>query len=119
MRIFNPAGREGQQSRDMAGSIPPSDLRTLTAGSYSLIDSDATVLCSTMRGAVTLTLPRAVTCSGRQVTVRKADAGQGTVTIQSANGETVDGQTWVSLTAQNEFVTLLSDGHVWKTGLHF
>ncbi len=119
MRILDPAGRDAMQVRSTASAIPAAGLRTVGVGSYALLDSDATMMCETARGPVTVTLPRAATCAGRQVSIRKSDAGQDLVKIRSENGEPVGDATWLSLAAQNEFVQLQSDGSEWRVVIHF
>ena len=118
MRILDPAGRGAQQFRNTSGSIPASGLKQV-AGDYKIGDADATVICSTMRGGMTITLPRPALNAGRTVTIRKDDAGSGSVKIRSVNGEPVGGASWVTLTAANEYVTLQSDGAVWMVVAHF
>ena len=119
MRILNPSGRDSQQTQNIASSMPATDTRSVEVGSYNLSDNVGSMECSTMRGPVTITLPRAATCQGRQVTIRKADAGQDMVKILSANSETIDGQTWISLKTSGEYGTFISDGKEWRASVHF
>ena len=118
-RFLNPAGRDGAQVRNLAGSLPANGLKQVSAANYTVGDTVGTVLCSTMYGPVVITLPRAAAYPGRQVTIRKVDAGQEAVKIQSVNGELVTGQRWLSLVASGEFVLVQSDGAMWQVGLHF
>ena len=118
MRITDPAGRGAQQLRDVAGALPAGELVTV-ARDYEVPDHVGTVHVETTYGARTITLPRAATCGGRQIVVKKADAGHSPVTIRAANSEPVAGQTWVSLTADGEYAELQSDGEAWQVRLHF
>lgn len=118
MRITDPAGAMGQGMRDVVGALPASELVGV-ARDYAVADEVGTVAVSTLRGAVTITLPRAATCGGRVISVKKADAGSEPATIVAANGEPVAGQSWVSLTHKDEFVQLQSDGSEWQVTLHF
>ena len=104
--------------RNVAGAIPASGLKQVS-NDYSVGDRDATVFCNTMRGGVTITLPRAALHGGRTVAIRKADAGANAVKIQSVNGEPVGEAVWVTLTLANEYVTLQSDGKSWIVVAHF
>ena len=118
MRILDPAGRGAQQFRNTSGSIPASGLKQV-AGDYKIGDADGTVICSTMRGGMTITLPRAALHAGRTVTIRKGDPGSGIVKIQSVNGELVGGAIWVTLAAADEYAVFQSDGSAWVVVTHF
>ena len=118
MRISDPAGRGAQDFRAVAGAMPADGLVTV-AQDYTVADTTGVVMVKTMRGPVTVTLPRAAVCSGRVVAVRKTDSGANPATIRSVNGETVGGATWVSLTEAGEFVQLQSDGSEWQVVVHF
>lgn len=118
MRITDPAGRGAQQFRDVTGALPADELVTV-AGDYAVADEVGTVLVQTSYGPVAITLPRAATCGGRQIVVRKTDTGSAPVTVRAMNGEMVGGQAYVSLTADGEFVQLQSDGRAWQVTLHF
>ena len=88
-------------------------VQSITA-SASLLAGRSVVLADASSGAITLTLPAASGSSGRQVTVKKTDAGVNAVTVDGAGSETIDGATTYDLPAQNDYVTLLCDGSGWQ-----
>jgi hypothetical protein len=118
MRILNPAGRDSQQTRLTSGGIPPSGYKSV-ATDYEVQDDDGTVAVSTMRGVVTITLPRAAVSAGRQLVIRKADSGTNPVYIKSANSETIAGASMLSLAESGEYAQFVSDGNQWSVPLHF
>jgi hypothetical protein len=117
-RILDPAGATGTQTRDVFGSIPASD-SVVVSSDHAVTDVEATVMVKTMRQAVTITLPRAAVHNGRQISIRKIDAGANPVTIVAQGGEPLDGQSALGLTAAGEFVSLVSDGSAWAVVVHF
>lgn len=62
-------------------------------------------------GAATITLPRANTAKGRELTVKSATAS--TVTVQPSSGDTIDGAASYPLYAIYESLTVFSDGTNW------
>ena len=97
----------------------PADGLVTVAQDYAVADTIGVVMAKTMRNPVTVTLPRAAAHSGRVVAIRKTDNGQDVVTIRSQNGETMGGSSWLTLTANGEFVQLQSDGAEWQIVMHF
>jgi len=63
-------------------------------------------------GAVEARLPAAGDAGGRQVTLKKIDAGSEPVTVTEAGGPGPDGNA-VSLASRHDFVTVVSDGAAW------
>lgn len=118
MRNLNPSGATGTTTRDMLGSIPASESVIVTSD-HAVTDNEVTVMVKTMRQAVTVTLPRAAAHNGRQIAIRKIDAGANPVTIVAQGGEPIAGQSALGLTADGEFVSLVSDSQSWQTVLHF
>ena len=73
-------------------------------------------LVTTGASTITVTLPTATTgdaSTGRVVTIMKADAGAGSVTIDADGTEEINGSTTVSLSSQYNYRTLVSDGTEW------
>ncbi len=73
-------------------------------------------LVTTAASTITATLPTATTghaSTGRVVTIMKADAGAGSVTIDADGSEEINGSTTVSLSSQYSYRTLVSDGTEW------
>lgn len=59
----------------------------------------------------TITLPTAVSITGREYTIKLTASGTGTVATTSS--QTIDGSTTYSLSAQYKYVTVKSDGANW------
>lgn len=72
-------------------------------------------LVTTGSSAITATLPAAsATYLGRVVTIMKADAGSGAVTIDGNASETINGDTTVAIPAtQFHYRTIMCDGSNW------
>lgn len=83
---------------------------TLETGLSATVVSSVTAFSNT--GAVTAILPAASAATGRQYIVKKTGSG-GTVTVDPAAAETIDGAATFALTAQYETVTLVSNGSNW------
>lgn len=80
----------------------------------SAVDITATVSHHTIvltASGKTVTLPTAVGITGREYTIKLTAAGTGTVATTSS--QTIDGSTTYSLSAQNKYVNLQSDGANW------
>lgn len=73
-------------------------------------------LVTTAAATITVTLPTAVSgdaAAGRTVTIMKADAGGGSITIDADGSEVINGATTKSVATQFHYVTLVSDGTAW------
>ena len=72
---------------------------------------DASVVLVNNAALVTVTLPGASTCKGRQITVKKISADvAGAVNVQAGGTDGLDVGTVYSLAVQNEWVILVSNG---------
>jgi hypothetical protein len=81
-----------------------------SGGNHLLTRSDSVWLGS---GPSTVTLPSAAGIAGRQYTIKKTDSAA-TQLVIDAGAELIDGlNTTYVLTAQQEYVTLVSDGTGW------
>ncbi len=82
---------------------------------FTLRQSDHLRTCGVdaTAGAVTITLP-AVGCVGCILTVKKTDSGGNAVTVTRASSATIQGATTYALTAQYNWVRLISDGTNWQ-----
>jgi len=89
--------------------------RTLTAQSVQSISSNTTasaqnvLLADASGSALTVTLPSPST--DVNVTVKKTDSSGNAVTIATPGGQTIDGQSSISITAQYASRTVVSDGN--------
>ena len=71
------------------------------------------ILANATNGTITITLPSATTCSGRQYIIKKVDSSTNAVTVTPQTGQTIDGQTSISITTQNDLRRIVSDGTNW------
>lgn len=83
------------------------------ASAYTLVTSDHTLLCNSTSASFTVTLPSAVTNTGRIYIVKKNDTSSNTVTIAASNGQLIDGTGTKILSLVYERCTLQSDGSQW------
>jgi len=85
---------------------------TITANT-TLDNTYHIVLANATNGAITITLPSASTCSGRQYVIKKIDSSTNAVTIAPQSGQTIDGQTGINITTQNDLRRIVSNGTNW------
>ena len=81
---------------------------------YTATDSDAIILCDASSGAFTLTLPTAAERSGKSYTIKKTDSSANIVTIDGDGSETIDGELTQTLSAQDDSISVISDGTNWS-----
>lgn len=74
-----------------------------------------TYLADATSGAVTLTLPTAVGRAGKVYILKKIDSSANVVTLDGNASETIDGQTTLDTSTQNDMVAVESDGSNWQT----
>lgn len=67
-------------------------------------------LCDATSAAFTVTLPSANASLGQMYTIKKIDASANAVTISRAGSDTIEGNATVALSAQYQYVTLVSGG---------
>ncbi|MCI0330450.1 MAG: hypothetical protein L0196_05795 [candidate division Zixibacteria bacterium] len=117
MRITNTGnvgiGTSAPNSRLQVNGALATAVTAITVNS-TLNESHSIVLASTPGVSdVVITLPTAVGIAGRQYTIKKADAAAHTVVVDANGAETIDGAFLYNLTAQNKYVTLVSNGANW------
>lgn len=121
--VATAAGLKGQALR--AGSTTPAfdwtPFFTLgtgdyTANNYTITDTDGIEVVSATTGNTnrTITLPTAGDNTKRVLTIKKADSGTGSLTIDGEGGEAIDGQATVVLYFQYGFITIICDGVGWE-----
>jgi hypothetical protein len=71
------------------------------------------ILANATSGSVTISLPSAAGIAGKQYSIKKIDGSANAVVVDPNGAETVDGAPTYSLAAQNDFVTVISDGTNW------
>lgn len=97
-KVFSGVGSFTVWADDVAGS--PRDLYLVTTATYA-VDADLPLAGSTDAAA------------GRVVTIMKADAGGGAVTIDGSGAELINGAATIVLSTQYHYRTLVSDGTQW------
>ena len=70
-------------------------------------------LVNTSSGNITITLPSASTCKGVVYVVKKIDENGNSVIITPEEEETIEGLSGLSLSAQYDYVIIVSDGSNW------
>lgn len=80
---------------------------------YTATSSDRYVRVDATAGAVTVTLPAAVSVPGHVLHVKKVDASANAVTVDAAGAETIDGALTKVLAAQWAVLTIVSNGTSW------
>lgn len=91
---------------------------TKTNTDYTILDNDGYDLILVSAGAAqrTMTLPTAADNTGRIITIKKTDAGAGTVVIDGEGSETIDGTALTNtISSQYAYITLQCNGTMWVT----
>lgn len=86
---------------------------TSQAGTYAILPADGLVELDATAAAFTATLPSASTNPGMVVRVAKVDVSANAATIATTGGQTINGASTLSLAAQWDGKTLISDGFNW------
>ena len=68
---------------------------------------------TTGASTIVATLPTAIGIAGQTVVVKKVDAGAGTVVLTPSLAQTIDGLATFTLSAQQQFMGLESNGQTW------
>lgn len=89
-------------------------VRSVGAGTHSVVDTDKVLLADASSGAVTLQLPSAAGIGGMVFHVKKVDSSANAVTILPAGGQTIDGAASLVLGNAQDSRLLVSDGANWK-----
>jgi hypothetical protein len=80
---------------------------------YSATSSDCIILADASSGSVTISLPDPSTVSGRVYTIKRTDDATNFVFVDDLGGGAIDGDDPYLLSAQYEYVTVVSDGSGW------
>ena len=91
---------------------PANQLTTVTSN-YTLVVNDPGVLVDAKSGAVTITLPTALSARDQEFLVKKIDTSANAVTIDGSGSEEVDESLTRILSSQYDSVTVYSDGTEW------
>ncbi len=103
------------------GVAPTSDIHagSLAAG-VRLVSASTTagardhlLVADAAAGAVTVTLPPAASCPGREYVVKRVNSGANAVMVDADGSETIDGAADLTLAAQWDAVRVVSTGAAW------
>lgn len=95
-----------------ANAIVLATLVTKTT-TYAILTTDNVILCNASGGAFTVTLPTAVSVTGKQYTIKKTDSTLNVVTVATTSSQTIDGATTNVIATPYESITVVSDGSNW------
>ena len=90
----------------------PIEVVSVTA-SYTMLDIDLIVKMNATDGARTVFLPTAKARKGRRAGVKKIDSSINGVLISPDGTETIDGSSTITLTQENAYREMVSDGTNW------
>ena len=111
-----PMSEEGISSQDVrdlvVSALGKMYVREVSV-SGSITSDDQMVYADGTAGVVTLNLPSAVTNPHMCVTVKRKQSGGSNVVVAAAGAELIDGGASVTLSAQYQKVTVVSDGAGW------
>lgn len=94
---------------DVNGSLG-TKVSAITAN--TTLDINYSVVLCNSSSAMTVTLPAAATCSGRQYTIKNINTGA--VTITPNGSETIDAETFYKLSQQYDIISIVSNGTNWN-----
>ena len=80
---------------------------------YTAGDTEEVILCDATGGAFTVTMPTAVGKSGIAYSIKKIDSSANAVKVDGDSAETIDGDADFDLIAEDESITVTSDGTEW------
>ena len=110
------AGSNGKTLRVASGLPAWSDATFATASktsNYTITGTDVVIFADGTSGNVTITLPTASSFSGYRFYVKRIDNSGNTVSIARSSSDTIDGQTSITIGAQYESYTIVSNGSLW------
>jgi len=83
------------------------------SAAYTATATDYVIDVAGASGSVTITLPTAASITGTMYVIKRSDTTYDVV-IDGDSSETIDGAATVTLSAQYQFKTIMSDGTNWK-----
>jgi hypothetical protein len=97
----------------VSADIPNPALTTKTT-TYTITATDGTILCDATSAAFTVTLPTAVSATGKTYIVKKIDSSANAVTIATTSSQTIDTISTQVLGIQSAWLVIQSDGSNWQ-----
>lgn len=110
------AGTNGKTLRVASGLPAWSDETFATStktADYTITGTDVVIFANAASGNVIITLPTAASFSGYRFYVKRIDSSGNSVSIARSGSDTIDGQTSVTVTAQYDSYTVVSNGSLW------
>lgn len=102
-----------EPSEIVEGLIPTTKISAAEGPTYQATPQDVLILADATLGALQVNLIQAFNL-GKRVTVIKTDSSGNAVTVAALSGDTIEGSSSVSLTAQYKKTILTADGsNVW------
>lgn len=95
----------------VVGTASSTTVVTTVSADTVLTSLNDVVLVNASGAARTITLP--APSSGKRISIKKTDSSANAVTISRSSTETIDGNSSVSLSAQYDSYTVISDGTNW------
>jgi hypothetical protein len=98
-----PTMMNDMQTRTWAQQVTGNAIVKSVTTTYSAEATDSTILCNATGAAFTVTLPKAASCKGHVLILKKTDASGNAITVDGNGAETVDGAAqWNSVTVQSD-----------------
>ncbi len=76
--------------------------------------SDSVIVADAANGGFTVTLPSVAGLTGKQYTIKKADASNAAVKVAAYGSQQIDASSTQSLTASYASLTVVCDGSAWQ-----
>jgi hypothetical protein len=86
---------------------------TAITGDTTVTTANVVVFANATSGAIDVTTYAATSNGGKTLIIKKTDSSSNTVDIIRSGSETIDGVTTITLSHQNESITLISDNSNW------
>ena len=80
---------------------------------YTILSTDKVVLGNASSGSIIITLPSAISSTGKSYIVKKIDATANSITIAPSGSDKIDGQITSIIINQYDSVTIVSNGTGW------
>ena len=111
-----PVGANGKTLRVASGLPAWSDATFATStktSNYTITGTDVVIFADATSGSVTITLPTASANAGYRFYVKRIDNSGNTCSIARSGSDTIDGQTSITIAAQYDSYTVVSNGSLW------
>lgn len=93
-------------------TVTPTYSTSSKTANYTITGTDDVILADAAGGAITITLPTAVSVT-KFFTIKRKNSGANNVTVATTASQTIDGATTKVLAQQYESITVVSDNANW------